>query len=79
MPGLPGQHLGINAKITVERCGQFNSELDGSVVSGGSQFQFRHDQLSRGSRTRSRVTITLTGWPGRMVSVGATWSWRWIS
>ena len=58
--------------------GQFDGDLDRPVVGNGGELQFRHDGSlpPYGSSTRSRLTMTRTGKPGRMVSVGCTSSWR---
>src|SRR3546814_20488061 len=59
-----------------KRCGEFDRHLDGLFFSDGAQFELRHRVTSYGSKTRSLVTRTRTGKPGRMVKVGAMLSCR---
>ena len=53
-------------------CWQIHSELDRLVIGNGAELQLCHFFFHPlyGSSTRSRLTITRTGKPGRIVRVG---------
>jgi hypothetical protein len=72
LPGCPTKHFCIGDEISVYGCGQFNGNLDRLFVSEWTQLKFSHglSPMPYGANTRSRVTITRTGNPGRIVSVG---------
>src|SRR3546814_20318087 len=73
---LTRENLGICRQVMTKRCGEFDRHLDGLFFSDGAQFELRHRVTSYGSKTRSLVTRTRTGKPGRMVKVGAMLSCR---
>src|SRR3546814_4752088 len=70
------EDLAIFLEVAEQRSRQFKGDLDRLVFSDRSEFLLGHAQPPYGSRTRSRVTITRTGKPGRIVSVGAMLSCR---
>ena len=53
-------------------CRQIHSKLDWLIIGNGAELQLGHifSHTLYGSRTRSRLTITRTGNPGRIVRVG---------
>src|SRR3546814_12453241 len=71
---LKAHRLGVRTRIigkhSVRRCADFESKLDGFVIFNGAEPQFRHRISPAGWRIRSRVTITRSGYPGRIVIVG---------
>ncbi len=77
LAALAGQNLGIGNQVAVKRPRQLHGGFHRLVLDDGAEFQFRHGQPPAFSNTKSRVTMILTGKPGRIVSVGATCNWRW--
>jgi hypothetical protein len=71
-----GQDFGIGDQIAMERRGQFHGDLHGLVVGDRAEFQLRHGQPPVGFEHKVAGDDDRTGKPGRMVSVGATLSWR---
>src|SRR3546814_12544418 len=80
---LKAHRLGVRTRIigkhSVRRCADFESKLDGFVIFNGAEPQFRHRISPAGWRIRSRVTITRSGYPGRIVIVGGMLISCWTS
>ncbi len=77
LAGFAGQNLGIGGQIAVKRRGQLHGDFYRLGLDDGTEFRAWSCQPPVGSNTRSRVTMILTGKPGRIVNVGATCNWRW--
>src|SRR5271156_5917324 len=70
-PPLRCQNFGVGDKIAVNARGQLDGDFYALILRELCYFQLRHLRHPRyGSSTRSRLTITRTGNPGRIVRVG---------
>jgi DNA-binding transcriptional LysR family regulator len=73
LAGCSAECIRIGNEITMDCGREFHRELDRLVVRHGGQLELRHRVQSQpwyGASTRSRLTITRTGKPGRTVTVG---------
>ena len=65
------ESFGVGGEVAVNACWQLNRDLDRFVIVDSAEFELGHlCHPPYGSRTRSRLTITRTGNPGLIVSVG---------
>ena len=76
LAALARENFGIGDEIAMDCCGQFYCNLYWLIIRQRRYLQLCHISLHPlyGSSTRSRLTITRTGKPGRIVNVG--WIFR---
>ncbi len=67
------QHIGVRREIAVDSCQKLKRNFHRLFVLNLAKLEFCHlfcSQSEYGDNTKSWFTITRTGKPGRMVSVG---------
>lgn len=64
--------LGIDKQIAVQPSRNLDRQFDRLVIGDRSKAKRAPPSLPLFSKTRSRVTMTRSVWPGRIVSVGGT-------